>query len=200
MMSKLSVTVLAGSFLLPAQLEARERRPNIGATAKAFTFKDIRYLPRTLDDLGPHKACVLVFTTTSCPLVQRYLPGLKELSAAYRDRDVQFVAVNVGADDSIKDIALQALEHQVDFPFVKDFDGQCARALGVQRTPEVVLLDADRHIRYRGRIDNQYRLGGVKPSADRHDLKEAIDDMLASRKIKKPETPVDGCAITFPVV
>ncbi len=200
MTSKISVILLAGSFLLLAQLEARERPPNIGATAKAFTFKDIRYLPRTLDDLGPHQACVLVFTTTSCPLVQRYLPRLKELSAAYRDRAVQFVAVNVGPDDSIKDIALQALEHQVDFPFVKDFDGQCARALGVQRTPEVVLLDADRHIRYRGRIDNQYRLGGVKPSADRSDLKEAIDDMLAGRKIKKPETPVDGCAITFPVV
>ena len=62
------------------------------------------------------------------------------------------------------------------------------------------MLDAQRKIRYRGRIDNQYRLGGVKPSADREDLKAAIEDVLAGRKVKVKDTAVDGCAITFPEV
>src|SRR6185503_8919387 len=101
------------------------------------TFKDTRYLPRTLEDLGPHKAYVLVFTTTTCPLVQRYLPRLNELHAAHRDQDVQFLAVNVGPDDSLAEVAWQAIEHKVEFPFVKDFDGSCARTLGVDRTPEI---------------------------------------------------------------
>src|SRR5207248_1204436 len=144
------------------------------------------------------KAYGIVFTTTACPFVQRYLPRLKELSSQYGEKGVRFVALDVGPDDSLKEIAYQALEHGVEFPVGKDFDGQCARALGASRTPEVVVLDGQRKIRYQGRIDNQYRLGGVKPSVDRPDLKEAIEDVLAGRKVRVKETAVDGCAITFP--
>ena len=200
-LSKLTMTGMAGLMSLAittGTAGAREKKVPIGAQAGKFTFKDIRYLPRTLDDFGQPKAFVMVFTTTGCPLVQRYLPRLKELATQYQD--VQFIAVDVGADDSIKEIAYQAIEHGVQFPFVKDVDGECARAVGVTRTPEVVVLDAGRKIRYRGRIDNQYRLGGVKPSVDRQDLKEAIEDVLTGRKVKVKETTVDGCAITFPEV
>ncbi len=196
----IALTCLMSLPITTATVEAREKKVPIGAQVEKLSFKDIRYLPRTLDDFGQPKAFVIVFTTTGCPLVQRYLPRLKELAAQCGDKGVQFIAVNVGADDSIKEIAYQAIGHDVQFPFVKDMDGECARALGVKRTPEVVVLDAERKIRYRGRIDNQYRLGGVKPSVDRDDLKEAIEDVLAGRKVKVKETTVDGCAITFPEV
>ena len=195
-----TLACLACVPVLFTSVEAKEKKVSIGAQPEKFTFKDIRYLPRTLDDFGQPKVFVIAFTTTGCPLAQRYLPRLKDLSSQYHDQGVQFIAVNVGGDDSIKEVAYQALEYGVDFPFVKDFDGQCARALGASRTPQVVVLDAARKIRYRGRIDNQYRLGGVKPSVDREDLKEAIEDILAGRKVKVKETTVDGCAITFPEV
>ena len=186
--------VLAAS----AVVEGKERRVPMGSAADQFTFKDIHYLPRKLDELGAAKAYVIVFTTVGCPLVQRYLPRLQELSSQYSEKGVRFVAINVGPDDSLKEIAYQALEHGVQFAVGKDFDGQCARAVGASRTPEVVVLDGERKIRYRGRIDNQYRLGGVKPSADRADLKEAIEDVMAGRKVRVKETVVDGCAITLP--
>src|SRR5207249_3487972 len=118
-------------------------------------------------------AFVLCFTNTTCPLVQRYLPVLQALEKEYRDKGVQFVAVNCGAEDSIVAMAAQAVEFNVAFPFVKDFDAQCVSALGVTRTPEVVVLDDDRRLRYRGRIDDQYRLGGTRPTATRNDLREA---------------------------
>ena len=121
------------------------------------------------------------------------------LARRLAEQGVRFIAVNVGPEDSLKEIAYQAMEYGAEFPFLKDFEGQCARALGATRTPQMVLLDAEKKIRYRGRIDNQYRLGGVKPSGDREDLKEAIQDVLAGRKVRVKETVVDGCAITFPV-
>src|SRR5438067_6860791 len=144
-----------------ATVHAKEKKVPLDTPVENFTFKDIHYLPRTLEDLGDGKAYVIIFTTTQCPLVQRYLPRLKELSSQYGEKGVRFLALNVGPDDSIKEIAYQALEHDADFPFAKDFDGQCARAVGATRTPEVVVLDAEKKIRYRGRIDNQYRLAGV---------------------------------------
>jgi hypothetical protein len=187
----------AGVVVVFTNMAARPKKPAVGTQVEKIAFKDIHFLPRTLEDFGQAKAYVLAFTTAECPIVQRYMPRLKELSLLYRDKGVQFVAVNVGSDDSIKDVAYEALRYEADFPFVKDFDGDCARALGADRTAQVIVLDSDKKIRYRGRIDNQYRLSGVKPAADRADLKEAIEDVLAGRKVRVKETTVDGCAITF---
>jgi thiol-disulfide isomerase/thioredoxin len=172
--------------------------PAIGDPIANLTFKDIHYLPRSLNDFPDAKAFVLTFTTTTCPVVQRYLPVMKQMERDYRNKGVQFLAVNVGPDDSIVMVATQAVKHEMEFPFVKDFDCKCASAMGVRRTPEVVVLDKERRIRYRGRIDDQYRLGGTKASAGRRDLQEAIDSVLAGREVAVKETPVDGCPITWP--
>ncbi len=167
----------------------------IGAKVDKLKFTDIRMLPRTLDDFGKKKAYVLVFTNTSCPLVKRYLPTLQALSKEYPD--VQFVALNAAEEDSIVAMATQAVQHDVDFPFVKDFGGACARTLGVRRTPEALVLDGEKHLRYRGRIDDQYRLGGVRKEPTSRDLKDALDAVLADKPVAKAETEVDGCPITL---
>ena len=64
------------------------------------------------------------------------------------------------------------------------------------RTPEVVVLDAERRLRYRGRIDDQYRLGGNRAAPTRRDLQDALDEVLAGKDVTVPQTPVDGCLIT----
>jgi len=170
----------------------------IGDRIGKLRFTDIRSLPRTLDDFGTKKAYVLVFTNTTCPLAQRYLPILQALETNYRDKDVQFVSVNAASEDTLIDMATQAVRYEMEFPFVKDFDGSCARALGVTRTPEAVVLDSERRLCYRGRIDDQYRLRGVRKEPTTHDLKNALDAVLAGKPVATPETEVDGCVITFP--
>jgi peroxiredoxin len=177
---------------------AADKEVKVGDSVAAFTFKDIRFLPRSLDEFPKPKAFVLVFANTSCPLVQQYFPTLKALYQDYKDQGVQFLAVNVGADDSILTMAAQAVRYDVAFPFVKDSDGECVKALGVRRTPEAVVLDGEKRLCYRGRIDDQYRLGGTRATPTRHELKEAIDAVLAGREVAVKETPVDGCLITPP--
>jgi thiol-disulfide isomerase/thioredoxin len=187
--------------LLPLAAVCRaDDTAKVGDRVGKLKFTDIRYLPRTLDDFGEKKAFVLVFTNTSCPLAQRYLPVMQALSRDYAGKGVHFVAVNAAEEDSVVAMATQAVRCEVEFPFVKDFGGECARALGVRRTPEVVVLDGERRLRYRGRIDDQYRLGGARAEATRCDLKEALDAVLAGREVAVAETEVDGCPITFPKV
>jgi thiol-disulfide isomerase/thioredoxin len=173
-------------------------RPKIGARVGELRFKDIRYLSRSLDDFKDKRAFVIVFTNTTCPLVQRYLPALQKLELEYRPRGVQFLAINASDEDTIVDMATRAVEFGMEFPFVKDFDGKCVVALGVERTPEVVVLDAERRLRYRGRIDDQYRLGGTRAEPSREDLRLALEDVLAGREVAVAETPVDGCLISRP--
>ena len=192
----LSIASLLALFAISPALAAEPA--GIGEAAGKLRFTDIRSLPRTLDDFGAKKAFVLAFTNTSCPVVQRYLPVLQALEKDYRGKDVQFVAVNSAAEDTLIAMATQAVKFDVAFPFVKDFDAECARALGVTRTPEVVVLDAGKRIRYRGRIDDQYRLRGHRKEASTRDLKDAIDAVLAGKPVATPETEVDGCLITVP--
>jgi thiol-disulfide isomerase/thioredoxin len=170
----------------------------IGQKVSEFTFKDIRYLPRTLADFGDKKAYVIMFTTLDCPIAQKYLPKLKAMDEAYRDKGVQFLAVNVGPSDDLREVAYQALMVDAEFPFAKDFDGQVVRAVGGSRAGGVVVLDAERKLRYRGRVDDQFRLSGERPTAEREDLKMAIEDVLAGRDVAVAETAIDGCLISFP--
>lgn len=177
---------------------ADERAPAIGDVIGELRFKDIRGLQRSLVDFGKKRAYVLVFTTTYCPLVKRTLPKLTELDTKFGPQDVQFVAVNVGEDDTIRDTAAQAIEYECSFPFVKDTDLSCVKKLGIERTPEVAVLDAERRLAYRGRVDDQLRLGGSRPEPTRRDLEDALRELLDGKPVSVSTTTVDGCAITRP--
>ncbi len=193
---RLAIATLAAFLFSPTAYAA----PKIGDTVGKLTFTDIRSLPRTLDDFGMKKAIVLIFVNTTCPIAQRYLPVLQSLEKEYRAKDVQFVAVNAAEEDTVIAMATQAVKFEITFPFVKDFGGNCAKSLGVTRTPEAVLLDAKRRIVYRGRIDNQFRLGGARNAPTSHDLRDALDAVLAAKKVAIAETEVDGCRIAFATV
>jgi Redoxin len=192
----LTLLLLCPAIAFAAE-EPATTRPAPGQKVGMLEFKDIRFLARTLDDFGPKKAFVIVATSGDCPVARRYLPVLNALEKSYRDRGVQFVALNVGPDDTITEMAADAVESGVEFPVVKDFGLRSARALGVSRTPEAVVLDADRVLRYRGRIDDQFRVSGDRPDAIRPALRAALDDVLAGRTVAQAETPVDGCLIAF---
>ncbi len=170
----------------------------IGRQVEALTFKDIRFLPRSLNDFGEKKAFVIVAVNTTCPMVKRYVPTLKRLEEKYRDQHVQFLLLNVGAGDSLLDMAEYAVQYDIDFPVVKDDDGSCVAALGLTRTPEVAVLDGEHHLRYRGRINDQYRIGGALPKAAHEYLSDAIDAVIQGEPVKVATTPVDGCLITPP--
>src|SRR5262249_35191126 len=101
-----AVSLLAGRVAAAPEVKVGDRVADL-------TFKDIRYLPRSLDDFPDAKAFVLVFTNTSCPVVQRYLPTLDRLEKDYRGKGVAVLAVNAAADDSVLDMAAQAVRHEM---------------------------------------------------------------------------------------
>ena len=187
--------------LIPREVfadDAVDSQVAIGSRIEKLRFKDIRGVPRDLSELGSHQAYVLVFVTSDCPIVKKTFPKLLELYGEYSPKDVAFVCVNVGLNDTLRDTASQALEYQAPWAFVKDYEAHTARALGITRTPEVAVLDSEHRLVYRGRVDDQIRLGGLKPSASREDLKLALEELLSGKPIGVPETVADGCAISAP--
>lgn len=193
---------LAGCCLLAGSVwastpEAAAPSVPLGTQVDNLKFKDIRYLERSLDNFGTPKAFVLVFIKNDCPLAQRYMPKAADLDKEFTPQGVQFVLVNTGSADTIMDMAQHALEYEVDTPVVKDVHGDVAKALGVTRTPQAVVLDGQRKIVYRGRIDDEFRLGGQRPTPTRLDLREAVVEVLAGKPVSVAETVAEGCLITY---
>lgn len=195
MINRLLIAIAFGAIAMVPSARAVD----VGDTIDSATigFKDIWYLPRTLSEFEGDSATVIVFINNTCPVAQRYMPVVDAMANEFAEKGVQFVGVNVSPAESIKEVAQYAIDYELDFPVVKDFGGNVAKAVGATHTPECVVLDAEGTIRYRGKIDDQYRLGGVAPEAKNHHLKDAITAVLAGGTVATTTTPVDGCDITF---
>lgn len=183
--------------LVAAAEEARES--SIGQQVGDFALQDFRGKWHHLDDYADSKAIVVAFVGCECPLARLYAPRLQELSEEFADRGVTFLAVNSNRHDSITELANYARVHNLQVPLLKDTGNVVADQFGAERTPEVFLLDADRVIRYRGRIDDQYGLGAssgyAQTSVRRRHLAEAIEELLAGKSVSVPSTEAPGCLI-----
>lgn len=195
------VNLLTAGLLLCSVATAAEpasESVTIGSPVENLRFKDRLFLPRELSEFEDAQAIVIVASNTSCPIVQKYWPKLVRLHTEFAPQGVQFLSLNVLHSDSIPAICAQAIQFDIPFPMVKDIDGQAVAALGLTRTPEVVVLDAEHRLRYRGRIDDQHRLGASTPAVRRENLRDAVTAVLAGKEPLPAETSVDGCRITAP--
>ncbi|HMP58695.1 MAG TPA: redoxin domain-containing protein [Gemmatales bacterium] len=170
----------------------------VGQTLTPFTLKDSDGQPWALAERQGKKATVLLFLGTSCPINNAYAPRLRQLTKTYEPKGVVFVGINANAIDSVEAIAAHAREYRLTFPVLRDAEGSVAEACGVRRNPEVVILDKAGVIRYRGRIDDQFGIGYKRPEPLRHDLEEALKDLLAGKEVRVASTPVEGCLIGRP--
>jgi peroxiredoxin len=69
-----------------------------------FTLADFRGKDWSLTDFADKKIVVLAFVGTECPLAQKYLLRLQQLSAEYAERGVAFVGINANRQDSLAKI------------------------------------------------------------------------------------------------
>lgn len=138
---------------------------------------------------------VLCFLGTECPLARLYGPRLARLSQHYQSHEVRFLGVNSNCQDSLDEVRRYVKDYGIPFPIAKDYDHQLADRFAVTRTPEVIVVDAAGQIRYRGRIDDQYRPGQSRPEATHHALQAALDELLAGRAVSVPETEPVGCLL-----
>jgi hypothetical protein len=144
---------------------------------------------------GEPKLTVVCFLGCECPLARLYGPKLTALANEFAPRGIQFLAVNSNVHDSMDDVRQDAASQGIGFPVAKDYDNAVADQFGATRTPQVFVLDQDLAVRYRGRIDDQYRPGIARAAPEREDLRQAIEELLAGRPVSVPVTEPAGCFI-----
>jgi peroxiredoxin len=164
-----------------------------------FALPDIHGRTRDLAELADKPLVVVAFLGVECPLSRQYAPRLQELSDSYAARGVAFVGIDANSQDSLTDMSNFAQQFGIKFPLLKDRDQSVADQFATLRNPEVFVLDAQRTIRYRGRIDDQYGLGSssgyARTQIKIRNLGDALDELLAGQQVSQPITQAMGCLI-----
>jgi thiol-disulfide isomerase/thioredoxin len=166
--------------------------------ANTNSLRDLRGNRRSLHDFKNYSAIVITFLGTECPVSNLYLPGLLAVEKKYRGKKVQFLAVYPNEREDLDAVAIHSYDRDLPFPVLKDFGQKLADSLGISRVPAVVVLSGDFKLRYRGRVNDRYGVSTKRPKATREDLVEAIDEVLADKKVSVPETEADGCLLDRP--
>lgn len=176
----------------------------IGDSAPDFKLPGVDDKEYSLADFKDAKALVVVFTCNHCPTAQAYEERIVKLHADFKDKGAALVAISPNDDqavrldelgysdlgDSLADMKLRAKERAWKFPYLYDGETQkTALAYGVVATPQVFLFDADRKLRYVGRIDDS----DVKEPT-KHDARDAIEAVLAGRPVAVEKTRTFGCS------
>ncbi len=197
---------IAAVFVLPALGQEVPKVLPIGSPAPDFSLKGIDQKTYTLGSFKDAKALCLVFTCNHCPDSVSSALRTEEIYQAYKDKGLALVAINSNNPssltpdelghspfgDSEEEMAPFAKEFNWTFPYLYDGEKQeLATACGAQSTPHVFLFDADRKLRYTGRIDD----GGRNPDqSGKSYLREAISAVLAAAEVKEPVTRSFGCS------
>jgi peroxiredoxin len=179
----------------------------IGSKAPDFDLPGVDGANHRLDEYEDAKLLLVLFTCNHCPTAQAYEERINQLNNDYRDRGLQIVAISpndaeavrldelgyTDLGDSLEDMKIRAVEAQFGFPYLYDGDNQrVSQAYGAKATPHCFLFDEDRHLRYTGRIDN-----GEVGDVSKHDLRDALEAVLAGREVETKTTRVFGCSVKW---
>jgi len=111
---------------------------------------------------------------------------------------VTLVAINSNDDhnypeDSYEKMIQRSKDKGFNFPYLRDETQEVARKYGAICTPHIFLFDQQRTLQYKGRIDDNRNVAEAKT----HDLRNALDSILAGRKPSVQETRPFGCSIKW---
>ena len=139
---------------------------------------------------------VLVFTTTDCPISNRYAPEIKRLAEVYVGR-VQFRLVYPVPSDSEEMIRAHVSKFGYPAAWQRDEQQRLVKRTGVTVTPEVAVIDSRGTLLYRGRIDDRYiTFGKDRPQPTVRDLQRSLDAILAGKPVPVAQTQAIGCIIS----
>ena len=153
---------------------------------------------RELNPVQPAGAAeVLFFITSDCPISNFYAPEIQRTCKDYAGKGVSCALVYV--DPTMDAAAVHKHLHDFGYaniPAILDLKHAVVQAAGATVTPEAIVIGHDGRKRYEGRIDNFYAgLGKPRRQATTHDLRAALDEMLAGKPVTTPKTDAVGCYI-----
>lgn len=180
----------------------------IGQKAPDFRLLGIDGKYYSLKDFDQARVLIIIFMANHCPTSQAYEDRVIKLVDDYRGKKVAVVAISsnnpqalrldemgyTDLGDSYEEMKIRAREKGFNFPYLYDGDEQkAAAAYGAKTTPHVFIFDKARQLRFVGRFDDSENPARVTTN----DTRDAIEAILAGRKVEVEKTKSFGCSIKW---
>ena len=206
-MKLLSVFVALAALCVSTLAEEGVQDLKIGSPAPDFALPGIDGKTHRLADYKEGKLLMIFFTSNHCPTSHGAEARIKKLVADFKDKGLTFVAINPNHPDGLsidelgyskyndgfEDMKKYAAEAGFDFPYLYDGDTQLtAKAYGCLATPHVFLFDAERKLRYKGRLDDSRYAD--EATVKSHDARNAVEALLAGKPVPVEITNPHGCS------
>lgn len=171
------------TFAQPAKLTVGQPAPDFAlkdTTGKAHSLKAYR-----------GQTVVIGFVGTKCPIANAYITRMNSIAAEYKTKNVVFFGINSNINEPLNLVKAHATKAKYVFSILKDDSNVVADSYGASVTPEMYIVDGAGVLRYHGRVDN----ASDEKRVERHDLRVALDEMLAGKPISKADLKAFGCVI-----
>lgn len=155
----------------------------LGDRAPDFSLPGVDGKTYTLASFKDKKALAVLFSCNHCPYVQ----AAEEKLVSFQRKYGVLAAINPNDDsshpeDSFEKMVERAAEKGFNFPYLRDASQAAARAYGATHTPQLFIFDAARKLAYTGSVEA---------------ASAAVEDILAGRPVREPETRAIGCTIKW---
>jgi peroxiredoxin len=186
----------APELALPFATEADAAIDFLGRVVPDVGLTTLPGEPTTLFAGRGERVLVVAFTQVGCPVAQRYGPALARLHGRFSGRGVGFVGVDESPLVASTEVSEQAARLGLAFPILRDERQELLRALDVRTSTEVLVLDAQRRLCYRGAIDDRLGVGTARAESEHDYLEDALEAVLAGKTPAVLASDAPGCILT----
>lgn len=171
----------------------------IGDQAPDFNLPSVDGKKYSLANFKDSRVLVVVFSCNHCPYVVGSEDRIIRVANDFSGRGVTMVAINSNETeqhpmDSFDHMVTRAKEKKFPFPYLRDESQDVALAYGALRTPHFYVFDAQRKLRYTGRLDDNPKSPTL---ATTHELRDALEAVLAGGKPQVEMTNPLGCNVKW---
>lgn len=139
----------------------------------------------------------VVSIATGCPMIQKSFIKYERLTKKWEKQKVKFIYLDSSPKFKIRETLSEVKKFGSGIPVYFDETQLFTKALGLQSTNQIVLLDPVKsEVVYIGAIDNS--LNYYTQKAEKTEFAEvALQQFFGNKKIEPAKTEAFGCAITF---
>lgn len=171
----------------------------IGSKAISFNLKGVDDKYYSLDTFKDKKVLCIMFLCNHCPYVIAVQGRINQIAKDYAGKSFALIGINPNdevtyPEDSFEHMKIRAKEQGYVFPYLWDETQQVAREYDAVCTPDIYLYDENRILRYRWRIDDNWK---DESQVTRQELRWAIDKLLENKPIDFDTVPSMGCSIKW---
>ena len=168
-------------------------------SAASFRLPGVDAKTYSLESFSDKNVLVIIFMCNHCPYVKAVLQRLIALQAETAHQGVQLIGINSNdvdryPDDSMENMQKITKEKGINFPYLLDVSQEMAKTYDAVCTPDIYVYGTERKLLYRGRIDDNWE---HEEKVTQRNLKEAVDCIVAGKKVPDKQISSIGCSIKW---